>query len=308
MQGNTIVTAKVLKVMRKTYHVAVERRIIHCLVRGKIVMDDSENKTVRVGDDVKVRLVSDTEGVIEEILPRRSWISRTIESRAYQEQVIATNIDQVLIILSARHPAFKSGLMDRYLVIAERNRLKARICINKIDLASPKEFAPYREYYQKLGYPVLLTSAVSGKGLSALKKILKNSVTALVGHSGVGKSSLIKAIEPELDIKVTAISKKFRKGQHTTSSVQLFPLSFGGYVVDTPGIRELGFWDIYKRDLQNYFVEFRQLASTCQFADCQHLQEPGCAVKAAVEKGEIFRERYLNYLNIYTSLRAAHYE
>ena len=307
-EGTCIKTGKVLKVTRKTYDVAVDGRIIPCVIRGRLAADDSEYSAVRVGDDVKVELIGEQEGVIQEILPRRSRLSRTIESRAYQEHIIATNIDQILIIMSARQPAFKSGLLDRYLVIAEKNQLKALICINKIDLASRREFQPYYNYYNLLGYLTFFTSIVTGEGLDHLKDVLKDNVTALVGHSGVGKSSLIKAIEPGLDIKVQTVSRKTWKGQHTTTVVQLFPLSFGGFVIDTPGIRELGFWDIYKKDLKHYFMEFRQYADHCQFADCLHIHEPGCAVKAAVEKGEIFRERYENYLNIYTSLKSAPYE
>ncbi len=282
----------VLSAARKTYRVAINHNIVTCTLRGKVTLDASGYASVKVGDRVAVSLIGEQEGVIEKILPRKSQLSRMIESRAYREHIIAANVDRVLVILSTRNPPFKSGLLDRYLVIAEKNGLHALICINKIDLVDPAEFYPYRDYYTGIGYPVYLNERV----------------TALVGHSGVGKSSIIKAIEPGLDIKIASISERTRKGQHTTSAVELFPLSNGGYVIDTPGIRELGFWGIYKKDLPGYFVEFRQLAPACQFADCTHLHEPGCAVKQAVDAGEILRERYENYVYIYHSLKAAPYE
>ena len=302
------VIGKVLKVTRKTYDVAIDGKIVSCMIKGSLTARDSEYRTVRVGDDVKVQLVNEDEGVIIEILPRRTRLSRTLESSQFQERIIATNIDQILIIMSTKHPPFKSGLLDRYLVIAEKNQLQARICINKIDLVNPADFEKYREYYTRIGYPTFFTSVLLGEGLEELKQVLHNKVTALVGHSGVGKSSLIKALEPGLDIKVGEVSRRTGKGQHTTTVVQLFPLSFGGFVVDTPGIRELGFWDIYKKDLHHYFREFRQYEADCQFADCLHIHEPGCAVKAAVETGEILEERYHNYLAIYASLKNAPYE
>ena len=306
--ADNLVVGKVLKVTRKTYEVAVDGRIINCMVKGSLTARNSEYRTVRVGDDVKVQLIREAEGVITEILPRRSRLSRTLESRQYQEHIIATNVDQILVIMAAREPTFKSGLMDRYLVIAEKNNLQAKICINKIDLVDKRNFDVYQKYYTKIGYETFFTSVVTGEGLDQLKKVLKDNVTALVGHSGVGKSSLIKALEPGLDIKVGEVSRRTGKGQHTTTVVQLFPLSFGGFVVDTPGIRELGFWDIYKKDLHHYFKEFRQYEADCQFADCLHIHEPGCAVKAAVETGEILEERYHNYLAIYASLKNAPYE
>lgn len=299
---------KVLTATRKTYDVAVEDRVIQCTLRGKVIVDESDYSAVKVGDNVKISFITENEGVIEEILPRESYLSRSIESRAYQEQIIAVNVSQILIILSIKNPKFKSGLLDRYLVVAEKNRLKALVCINKIDLDQTEKFEVYREYYGKLGYPVYFTSALTGEGIGELKPVFRDTVTALVGHSGVGKSSIVKAINPEVDIKIQSISDRTRKGIHTTTSSQLFPIGEGSYVVDTPGIRELGFWGIYKADLPQYFIEFSRYIPDCQFGDCTHIHEPGCAVKEAVERGEIFEERYLNYMNIYQSLKSAHYE
>ncbi len=308
MDNSQVQIGKVLKVTRKTYTVEVNGCKIPCVVRGKLADDNSDYGAVRVGDNVRVRFISSEEGAIEEILPRRSRFSRVIESRAYSERVVAVNIDQILIVVSTRQPKFSSGLLDRYLVLAARNKLDAVICLNKIDLDDPEKFSGYREYYQQLGFPFLLTSAVTGEGVEELKDHLKDKVTAMAGHSGVGKSSLAGRLQPGLDIAIHRISERTQKGQHTTTSVELLPLSFGGYLADTPGIRELGLWKIYKRDLQEYFVEFQNFRNDCRFADCQHLKEPGCAVKSAVERQDIFPERYQNYVRIYESLKAAHYE
>jgi len=273
-KGNEI--GKVIKVTRRHYWVDIDGSIVICTIRGKLAgAPNQEMMSVKVGDDVQIR---------------------------------RTSIDQILIIMSAKEPPFKSGLLDRYLVIAEHNHLKAVICINKIDLSSPEEFESYRQWYMKLGYPLFFTSAITGFGANKLISVLKNKVSALVGHSGVGKSSLIKSIEPGLDLKISPISEHTKKGIHTTTFVQLYPLSFGGYVIDTPGIRELGLWNIFQNDLKKYFVEFAAYEKNCQFNNCLHLKEPGCAVKKAVEKEEIFKERYQNYVNIYLSLRAAPYE
>ncbi|GAB4367948.1 MAG: ribosome small subunit-dependent GTPase A [Calditrichia bacterium] len=300
---------KVVKSTRNTYHVVCNRQEILCSIRGKLARPTRESpSSVKVGDNVQIRLISHDQGVIEEILPRNSKLSRTVEGKAYREHIIATNIDQILIIMSTQQPAFKSGLLDRYLVIAEKNHLKACICINKIDLSSREEFARYAKWYPELGYPLFFTSALTGEGVEAISGILKNKVTALVGHSGVGKSSLLKKIEPGLDLRIDAVSTKTRKGRHATSHVQLFPISIGGYVIDTPGIRELGLWDIYRQELKWYFKEFQLYQENCKFNDCLHLNEPGCAVKEAVEAGKIFDERYQNYVNIYGGLRAAPYE
>lgn len=305
--GEKLLTGKVLKADRKTYEIEVTGERLSCTIRGRLVVD-GEAVAVKAGDNVRVSRMSATEGVIEEILPRTSYLSRRIESRAYQEQIVAVNIDQLVVVLSTRKPRFKSGLLDRYLVIAEQNGLMALVCINKVDLSSAEAFFKYRDYYAPLGYPVYFTSAVTLEGVAELGEALRGKVSAFVGHSGVGKSSLVTAIDPSLSIRIQSVSQQTRKGLHTTTSAQLYPLNGGGYVVDTPGIRELGFWEIYRDDLQQFFVEIRRLAQGCQFGDCRHIHEPGCAVKQAVENGELFAERYENYVNIFQSLKSAHYD
>ena len=302
--------ATVIKCTRNQYQVDFKGKRIVCNIRGKLF--DLANKdplSVKVGDKVIIHQISVSEGIIEKVLERRSKLSRSVEGKAYREHIIATNIDQIIVIMSTQNPSFKSGLLDRYLIIAEKNSIPAKICINKIDLKEKEDFENYLFWYSKLGYPFFFTSAKNGTGKEELKSILKDKTSILVGHSGVGKSSLIKSIEPGLDLKVaTTTSNKSKKGIHTTSYVQLFTLSFGGYIIDTPGIKDLGLWGIFKDDLQKYFIEFMQFTNNCQFKDCRHLVEPGCRIMKAIEAGEIFWERYHNYQNIYKSLRSAPYE
>ncbi|MCK5454398.1 MAG: ribosome small subunit-dependent GTPase A [Calditrichia bacterium] len=300
---------KVIKSTRNHYLVQFENKILKCVVRGKIVGKSREDlSAVKVGDNVIVTEISGDEGVIQKILPRRSKLSRTVEGKAYREHIIAANIDQMVIIMSVKQPAFKWGLLDRYLIIAEKNKLHSVICLNKIDLAQDDMFLEVVKIYQKLKYDIYFTSVITGRGLNKLSSALKSKVSILVGHSGVGKSSLLQKIEPEATVRISEISEKTAKGKHTTSFVELFPLSFGGYIIDTPGIRELGLWDIYRDELKKYFIEFQQIQAACQFNDCMHLKEPGCAVKEAVNKNRISKERYKNYQNIYDDLRAAPYE
>jgi ribosome biogenesis GTPase len=300
---------KVIKSTRNHYLVRYGEKTLTCVVRGKIVGKPGEAlSTVKVGDNVILTEISGDEGVIQQILPRSSKLSRTVEGKAYREHIIATNIDQMVVIMSVRQPSFKWGLLDRYLVIAEKNKLHSVICLNKIDLAPTKEFLKIEKTYQKLKYDIHFTSVVTGRGLNILSTVLKDKVSILVGHSGVGKSSILQKIEPHVTVRIAEISEKTTKGKHTTSFVELFPLSFGGYIIDTPGIRELGLWDIFRDELKQYFIEFHQVQKACQFNDCKHLKEPGCAVKEAVKKNQISKERYKNYQNIYQDLRAAPYE
>lgn len=300
---------KVIKSTRGHYLVKCADLTLKCGMRGKIAaLPQEDPTTIKVGDDVIVEVISDEEGVIQKILPRRSKLSRSVEGKAYQEHIIATNIDQMVIIMSVMQPPFKWGLLDRYLIISEKNKLKSVICLNKIDLAEAEDFQEVKNTYKKLKYDVYFTSAETGYGIQDLASSLRDKVSVLVGHSGVGKSSLLQKIEPNVSVKIAEISEKTRKGKHTTSSVELFPISIGGYIIDTPGIRELGLWDIYRNELRHYFIEFQYFYSECQFNDCLHLNEPGCAVMKAVESGEISSDRYKNYQNIYADLRAAPYE
>lgn len=308
MSSSEMQTGKVIKATRNQYIVLVGKKEWACVVRGKLVGAGDEPLKVKVGDDVEILPISENEATIEKILPRRSWLSRAVDGKAYKEHIVATNIDQIVVIMSTKNPAFKSGLLDRYLIIAEKNKLHAVICLNKIDLDDPASYRDHKTSYEKIGYPFIYTSVLTGEGMEQLKNTLTDKVSVLVGHSGVGKSSVINYLEPEYRVKVGDVSDRTRKGTHTTTHVQLYPLSFGGFLIDTPGIRELGLWNIYQDELPEYYPEFKKLAPHCRFNNCKHRNEPDCAVKAAVRSGEVSRERYENYLQIYDSLRAAPYE
>jgi ribosome biogenesis GTPase len=261
---------------------------------------------VKVGDWVELSDDSGELRAIEKIFPRTSRLER---GRGYKKHVIASNIDQLLILMSTRQPDFRTTILDRYLIIAERNRIPAIICLNKIDLADPTEYKIYEAYYTNIGYPFHMISAKNKTDLGEIESLLTGKVTALFGHSGVGKSSLVKAIQPEVNIKIGDVSRKTRKGQHTTTHVEMYYLkNVNGFVIDTPGIKELGIGDILKKELKNFFIEFREYEEECQFNDCDHVNEPGCAIRQAVEEGKILASRYENYISIYGDLPSHEYE
>ncbi len=295
---------RVIKATRNNFSIlASDAKVYDAILSGKAV----KKKAVRVGDLVEVALPGEESrpAVINAILPRKSTLTR---GRGYKTHVIAANIDLVLIIISAVRPDFRHSLLDRYLLVAERNDLPAAVCLNKCDLAEMRKFDRIKEYYNRIGYRMIYTSAKTGEGVSELKKLLKNKITAVIGHSGVGKSSLIKVVQPGLDIHTREISAKSGKGKHTTTHTGLYPLDIGGGIIDTPGIKELGVGDILKKELKDYFVEFKNYGNECRFADCLHLKEPGCAVIEAVSKGHIPAERHLSYVQIYEDLPEYEYE
>jgi ribosome biogenesis GTPase len=212
-------------------------------------------------------------------------------------------VERVIIVVSAREPKFRPRLIDRYLVAAEYGELEAVICINKIDLDLEGSYEPSLEMYRSLGYPAIATSVTEGVGLDELRELLKDKMSVLAGQSGVGKSSLLSKIDPELDLKSIRISSKTGKGQHTTKAASLLTLSFGGYVIDTPGIRQFSLWDVPAVDLAGSYPEIARLGQDCRFQPCSHVKEIDCAVKAALEAGDIFPTRYESYVSLYEDLR-----
>jgi ribosome biogenesis GTPase len=236
---------------------------------------------------------------IAELLPRRSKLARRAPGGAFGERVVAANIDQVVIVFAAAAPEPHPRMLDRFLVIAAAHEIPAYIVINKVDLVDPDDVRQRFDAYERAGYPVLPTSVKRGEGLSELAGVLLGRVSALTGPSGVGKSSLLNAIYPGLDLRVGEISTSVMKGRHTTVGADMHPLPGGGYVVDTPGLREVGVWGLPKDELDRCFPEFRTHLGHCRFRDCRHLAEPGCAIRDAVAEGQISNDRYESYVKLY---------
>jgi ribosome biogenesis GTPase len=295
----------VVQVSTSLCRVDVNGRSLLCGLRGGLSASDTGlTNVVAVGDRVIVAEDGQGTGVVEAVLPRRTVLARPDVFYAHLQHVIAANVDQLLVVSSWREPAVWLELIDRCLVAAERNGLAPIICLNKIDLADELSIcrAALRAYLA-LGYRVLFTSALSGAGIDELREALHDQTTALAGLSGVGKSSLLTAIQPDLQLRVSEVSDHWHLGRHTTSQVTLHRLEMGGYVVDTPGIREFGLSGLRRGELACFYPEIAALAPACRFADCCHVNEPGCAVIAGVSQGKVTPERYQSYRTICRELR-----
>ena len=255
-----------------------------------------QRHVVAAGDVVWIRPEGENEGIIERVEPRRGILCRTSRGR---QHVLVTNVDQVLIVTSAAEPRLKPNLLDRYLITAEKAGIEPIVCINKVDLVDPADLQPLIGVYSQLGYQVLLLSVLNDWGIAPLRNLLSGRETAVTGQSGVGKSSLLNAIEPGLDLRVQSVSGETQKGRHTTTTSELIPLSVGGFVVDTPGIRQFQLWDVIPEEVAGYFREIRPYVSHCRYPDCTHTHEEPCAVKDAVADGYIDVRRYESYLQIH---------
>jgi ribosome biogenesis GTPase len=289
----------VLQARSGRHRVQAGEGLVTCHIRGKLKKERLATDLIATGDWVRWRPTRPGRGVIEEVLPRETQLSRRRPGHVEAEQVIVANPDQAVYIFAVREPAPRLRMLDRLLVITENNDLPAVVCANKVDLLETEEEA--RELfgvYEEIGYPLLFTSAFTGRGVEALGECLRGQLSVLCGPSGVGKSSLLNAIQPALGLAVREISRATGKGRHATVSVRLWPLDDGGYVADTPGLREAGFWDIEPEELAWHFVEMRPYLSDCYFSSCIHTHEPDCAVKAAVEAGAISMARYDSYCRL----------
>ncbi|MEW6567754.1 MAG: ribosome small subunit-dependent GTPase A [Chloroflexota bacterium] len=270
-----------------------------CQLRGRLKRPRRDTDLAAVGDRVWIRLLPDGGGVIEEIAARQRKLSRRDpRPHGFFEQVIVANPDQAVFVFACAEPDPRLRMLDRFLVVAERQELPALVCANKLDLVGrPRARAIYR-VYERLGYPVLYTSAKTGEGVPALREALRGKVSVLAGPSGVGKSSLLNALQPGLGLRTREVRRATRKGQHTTVVPELLPLEGGGYVADTPGLKAVGLWDVVPEELDVCFRELRPWLGKCEFNDCTHVHEPCCAVMQAVERGKIDPARYESYVRL----------
>jgi ribosome biogenesis GTPase len=275
-----------------TYRCAV-RRLLKTLVTD-------ERHVVTTGDRVWFRPAANNEGLIETIEPRHGILTR---SSRRKEHVLVANVDQLVVVMSLVEPELKPHLIDRYLACAQRGGLRTVICLNKADLIDPVPFQPLIGSYAQLGVPVLLTSARTGLGVDHLKEHLAGQATVFSGQSGVGKSSLLNAIQPGLGLRVREVSESTQKGRHTTTTAELIPLAFGGWAVDTPGVRQFQLWNIRPEEVEGFFEEMRPFVPLCGFPDCSHTHEERCAIKQAVERHLISQRRYVSYLGMLQSAK-----
>jgi ribosome biogenesis GTPase len=297
MNDNPFYSGLVIKAQSGFFTVQTEVGPVVAQLRGRLTKERLETDVIALGDHVKVEILPDEGAIIEEVEERTRVLSRKAPGREI-EQVLVANPDQAIIIFSCADPDPNFRLLDRFLIMTEREEIPTRIVANKIDLVKPSSARKEFGEYKKLGYPVHYTSAIKGKGISRLRRALKGKLSVFSGPSGVGKSTLLNAIQPDLSLPTQDVSQATGKGVHTTVFPELLPLDGGGYVADTPGLKALALWDIEPEELDAYFVEIAPLVAECEFSDCTHMHEPGCAVIEAVERGKISPERYDSYVRI----------
>lgn len=296
------------------YIVKDEKGKVHnARIKGIFKIDDiTSTNPLSVGDEVEMEVEDEAEGsaIIDTIHPRRNYINRQSPRHKHQHHIVAANLDQSLLVVTLKEPRTSQGFIDRFLIASEMYHVPSLIVFNKSDLYKNKEtekFAAWSAMYEKIGYKTVLVSAEKRTGLEELKELLKGKTTLISGHSGVGKSSLLNALLPDLDIKTQEVSGWSGKGLHTTTFAEMYDLPYGGRLIDTPGMREFGLVDVSKQELSHYFPEMRERLNDCQFNNCLHINEPDCAIKDAVVKGEINEDRYVSYVNILDSIEEKNY-
>ncbi|HLG40044.1 MAG TPA: ribosome small subunit-dependent GTPase A, partial [Chitinophagaceae bacterium] len=282
-------------------------------MKGIFKIDEiTSTNPVAVGDKVEIETENENEStaIITGIADRRNYINRQSPRAKHQHHIIAANLDQSMLVATLKEPRTSQGFIDRFLVASEMYHVPSLIVFNKADLYKKKEqekFEEWKAMYKEAGYKVFLISAKDNEGIRPLQDELKNKTTLISGHSGVGKSSLLNVILPDLELKTQGISGWSGKGQHTTTFAEMFDLPEGGRIIDTPGMREFGLVDIEKQEVSHYFPEMRERLVNCQFNNCLHVNEPGCAIKEAVINGEISEDRYVSYVNIMESVEERSY-
>jgi len=285
--------------------------IVLCNIRGKMRIDGIKNTNpVAVGDIVYFEDADDLDkGIIHTIEPRKNYIIRRSTNLSKQTHILAANIDQAILLVTVAFPETYPMFIDRFLITAEAYRIPAKLIFNKIDLYDEGQTA-YMNYlidiYEKVGYECFKISVEKKTNIEAIQELLKNKSSMIAGNSGVGKSSLINSVDSGLDLKTSKISDYHKSGKHSTTFAEMFELSFGGYIIDTPGIRGFGLFDIQKEELFHYYPEIFKVSGNCKYYNCTHMHEPGCEVIKAVETGKISELRYLNYLNILTGDESKH--
>ena len=281
------------------YVVETDMGSFNCHLRGRLKQGKRIGDLVAVGDWVDISQQTGEAGMIEAVEPRRHMLSRMAPTpQGEYQQIIIANLDQTVFIFACTKPEPHLGMLDRLLVMAEKQAVPVLVVANKADLVDTAQAKMLFSRYEQLGYPLIYTSAKSGLGIPELTGMLRGKLSVFAGPSGVGKSSLLNSIQPGLGLAIRSVSLVTEKGRHTTVVRQLFPLEGGGYVADTPGLKALALWDIHPEELDGYFPELRGLVSGCQFSDCTHVHEPGCEVQAALACGEVHPERYASYVRM----------
>lgn len=291
-------TATVVRATGSWYDVLHDGAMLRCRIRGKLRLKGVRSTNPVVVGDEAVCEADGGDCVIVDIVPRRNYVIRRASNLSKESHIIAANVDQALLMVTLRSPETPKEFADRFLVTCEAYKVPAAILLSKIDLQDAEAVAEFRAVYEGAGYRVLEVSVREGRGVEEVRELLAGRTTLVSGNSGVGKSTLIQAIDPSLDIRTGEISESHHKGRHTTTFSTMYPLAGGGAVIDTPGIKGFGLIDIDEAELWHYFPEMMRVAPACRFYNCTHTHEPGCAVTEAVKAGEIAWPRYESYLKI----------
>ncbi len=302
---------RIIQTTGSWYQVLLDGKMLMARLKGKFKLDELDTTNpIAVGDFVTLEKTVNNEYIINEIHPRHNYIVRQSPRNKHQRHIIASNVDQALLIVTIAQPRTSLGFIDRFIAAAESFHIPVKIVLNKTDLIREKEQeqADYlKAVYNQLGYTVIEASTVTGQGIDVIRETLRDKTTLVAGHSGVGKSTIVNAINAELNLKTGKISEKWGKGMHTTTFATMFEIMPDSFIIDTPGIKEFMLLQVEPEEVSGYFTDIKQYAEGCQFNNCLHRNEPNCAVKEAVENAKIAPTRYENYLNIIDNIRDINY-